>query len=191
MSAFEAYKDYIALRNHFTSPNYDYMKYNGKTGAKQSSFVNRKDKIFFEKLAKRPDYHDFLIANLSENSKLWIRELAYSDEAEKRYLEWKKRQQSLSYHIKQELSKLKEDFNSNFICQEGEHPHLLKLYLGKEVSLEFLCILLNVTGAMKHWDDKMEYDPIWNEYSLKVKKYSPFIKYERDKIKKIILDYFS
>jgi hypothetical protein len=189
MSAFEAYKEYLALKNHFSKPNYDYIKYNGKTGVKQSSFVNRKDKLFFEKLAKRPDYHDFLIANLSFNHKLWIKEIAYSDEADKRYLEWKKRNQSLTYLFKTEISKhLLQPFNDNFTCRNGEHPALMKIYLGGDICLETLCILLDLSGALKHWDSRMEYDPVWEELSLKVKKYIPFIKYDKEKYRKIILD---
>jgi len=64
MSAFECYKEYVALKNHFTQKSYDYVKYNGKTSVKADSFNSRKDKIFFEKLAKHKDPKGFLIANL-------------------------------------------------------------------------------------------------------------------------------
>ena len=67
MSAFECYKEYVALKNHFTKPSYDYFKYNGKAKLNPSSFDGRKDKLFFQKLAKHPDVHNFLVANLSEN----------------------------------------------------------------------------------------------------------------------------
>ena len=65
MSAFEAYKEYIALKNHFTKADYDYIKYNGKTGLKYTSFEKRKDKVFFEKLSKIENVCDFLVANFS------------------------------------------------------------------------------------------------------------------------------
>lgn len=188
MSAFEAYKDYLALKNHFSKTNYDYIRYNGKTGVKESSFFNRKDKLFFEKLAKRPDYHDFLIANLSHNHKLWIKEIAYSDEADKRYTEWKKRNQSLSYLFKTEITKhLILPFNDNFSCKDG-HPHIMRSYLGGDICLETLCILIDLTHSIGFLDNRMEYDPVWEELSLKVKKYTPFIKYDKEKFKKIILD---
>jgi hypothetical protein len=190
MSAFECYKEYVALKNHFTKPSYDYFKYNGKMKVNVASFDKRKDKLFFQKLAKHPDVHNFLIANLSENEKSWIRELAYSEDAEKIYKEWIKRQQSLTYMFKQDLSKLDPNFNDNFIVKNNEHPTLLKLYLGKEVSLDTLCLLLEISGAKKHWDSKMQYDFIWDTLRTKVEKYSPFIKYEKDKIKEIIIDYF-
>jgi len=190
MSAFECYQEYLALKNHFSKPTYDYFRYNGKMKVNVSSFEKRKDKLFFQKLAKHPDVHNFLIANLSENEKSWIRELAYSEEAEKTYKSWLKRQQSLSYVFKQELGNLDIRFNENLICRDNEHPFLLKLYLGKQVSLDTLCLLLDISGAKKHWDSKMQYDLIWDTIRIKVEKYSPFITCDKDKIKNIVLDYF-
>ena len=190
MSAFECYQEYLALKNHFSKPTYDYFRYNGKMKVNISSFEKRKDKLFFQKLAKHPDVHNFLIANLSENEKSWIRELAYSEEAEKTYKSWLKRQQSLSYVFKQELGNLDTRFNENLICRDNEHPFLLKLYLGKQVSLDTLCLLLDISGAKKHWDSKMQYDLIWDTIRIKVEKYSPFITCDKDKIKNIVLDYF-
>jgi hypothetical protein len=191
MSAFECYKEYLALKNHFTKPSYNYFKYNGKIKVDFSSFDKRKDKLFFQKLAKHPDVHNFLIANLSDNSKLWIRELAYSEHAEKTYRDWAKKQQSLTYVFKQNLNKLNLDFNSNFLCKNNEHPILLKLYLGDEISLETLCILLELSGAKTHWDSKMQYDLVWDDLKTKLEKYIPFIKYDKDKIKNIVLDFFA
>jgi len=190
MSAFECYKEYLALKNHFTKPNYDYFRYNGKLKVNSDSFNNRKDKLFFQKLAKHPDVHNFLIANLSDNEKYWIRELAYSEEAENRYKQWLKRQQSLTYVFKQQLGKLDSDFNQNFIVKDNEHPLLLKLFLGNDIDLETLCILLDLTGAKNHWDSKMKYDMIYDSVKLKIEKYTPFIKYDKEKMKKIVLDYF-
>ena len=191
MSAFECYKEYLALKNHFSKPDYDYFKYNGKLRANADSFNTRKDKLFFQKLAKHPDVHNFLVANLSENEKHWIRDLAYSENAEKTYKNWLKRQQSLSYIFKQELGKLDSDFNRNFVVKSNEHPLLLKLFLGKEISLETLCLLLEFTGAKKHWDNKMQYDLVYDIVKTKIEKYTPFIRCDREKLRKVVLDYFS
>ena len=191
MSAFECYKEYLALKNHFSKPDYDYFKYNGKLRANADSFNTRKDKLFFQKLAKHPDVHNFLVANLSENEKHWIRDLAYSEDAEKTYKNWLKRQQSLSYVFKQELGKLDSDFNRNFVVKSNEHPLLLKLFLAKEISLETLCLLLDLTGAKKHWDSKMQYDLIYDSIRVKIEKYTPFIRCDKEKLRKIVVDHFS
>ena len=190
MSALECYKEYLALKNHFSKPSYDYFKYNGKVKVNASSFDSRKDKLFFQKLAKHPDVHSFLIANLAIDSKAWIRDLAYSETAEKTYKDWLKRQQSLTYNFKQELSKLDEDFNNNFLIKDNDHPILLKKFLGSEISLETICILLDLTGAKNHWDKKMQYDLVWDNTRTKIEKYTPFIKYDKSKIKNILLDHF-
>lgn len=191
MSAFEAYQDYVALKNHFTKSDYDYIKYNGKTGLKPASFAKRKDKVFFEKLAKNENVCEFLVANFSVNPKLWIRDLAYSEVAQETYLQWKKRNQSLSYVFKQETNEhLCKPFNYNFVCKPGEHPILLKLYLRSAICLETFCIVLELAEAVPFFDKKMEYDPIWDEISMKVKKYTPFIKYDKDKFRKIILEFY-
>jgi len=190
MSAFECYKEYLALKNHFTKPDYDYFKYNGKIRTNPDSFEKRKDKFFFQKLAKHPDVHNFLLANFSEDEKAWIKTLAYSDTAEKTYKNWLKRQQSLSYSFKQELNLLDDNFNNNFVCKHNEHPLLLKKYLGGEISLETFCLLLEFTGAKKHWDSKMQYDIVYDAIRSKIEKYAPFIKADKEKLKKVVLDHF-
>ena len=58
---------YLAIRLHFQSPNYDFVKYNGEIKCSRDSFMKRNDRYFFHKLAKRynnrPEYQDFLVAN--------------------------------------------------------------------------------------------------------------------------------
>ena len=66
MEAFDAYKTYLAIRLHFQSPNYDFVKYNGEIKCTKDSFMKRNDRYFFHKLSKRynrPEYQDFLVAN--------------------------------------------------------------------------------------------------------------------------------
>lgn len=175
----------MAIKNHFTKPTYDYIKYNGKTGLKHTSFEKRKDKIFFEKLSKVEDVVGFLVANLSVNPKLWIRDLAYSESAKIVYQDWKKRNQSLSYNYKTDFKKIVEEPGGK------QHPAALRLYLGNQISLESLCIFAAMTNAVKTWDSKLEYDPIWEDIRMKVVKYTPFIKYDKVKIKQIMLDVMS
>lgn len=191
MNAFDVYKDYLALKQHFNKAEYDYVKYNGKMKLSVATFEKRKDKLFFQKLAKRADYHQFLLANLVHDKKAWIRDLAYSEQAEKVFTEWKKRTQSLTYTFKQDLKKLDPVFDKNLVCKDNEHPLLLKLYLSSEITLETLCILLDISGARRHWDFRLKYDPIWSTVSLTTAKYVPFIPYDKDTFKKIVLDFFN
>lgn len=138
--------------------------------------------MFFEKLSKVENVCDFLVANLSVNPKLWIRDLAYSDDAQVRYQDWKKRNQSLTYNFKNDFNKITD------ASKEEHHPAAIRLFLGGEISLESLCIFADVTNAVQYWDERLEYDPIWDDLKMKIVKYTPFIKYDHDKIKQIMLD---
>lgn len=186
---YECYCEYTAIKAHFSS-NYDYFKYNGKLkSANPSAFNNSKLKVFFQKLAKHKDVQGFLVANFLEDSNAWIREMAYSDRAEAVYTEWAKKIQSLTYLFTQDINKLDEDdFNKNFIVTNGNHPLILKLYLGKDISLETLTILVDLSGCDKYLDKVLEYDPVWEEIGFKISKYKPFLQYDRDKTRKILLD---
>ena len=53
MTGFEVYKMYLSLKQHFTKPDYDYYKYNGKVRANEKSFEQRQDRYFFKKLATK------------------------------------------------------------------------------------------------------------------------------------------
>lgn len=188
MSAFECYQHYIALKNHFTQPSYDYFKYQGKTRASITKFETRKDKLFFQKLAKHPEPISFLIANLLENNKAWIRDIAYGEEGARIYSTHQKRIQSLTYTFTNELNKLNDDYMSNFT---GSMPNVIKLHMQGELSLETLAILADLMKVIPQWDEKLQYDPTWEPLSIKLKKYIPFLQYDKKKYRKIILDKFT
>ena len=98
---------------------------------------------------------------------------------------------SLSHVFKEDLDKLDEIFDNNFKIIDGQHPILLKKFLGNEISIETLCILLAMTGAEKYWSKNLLYDMIWDDTKLKIVKYTPFIEYDKEKFKKIVLDKFN
>jgi hypothetical protein len=190
MSAFECYKEYVALKNHFTKPSYNYHKYNGKSKLSFDSFDVRKDKLYFMKVAKHPDPRNYILSNLVENPKLWIKEIAFSSSSEEVYKGWAKRQQSLMYIFKEELSKLNGDFDSNFKAEDRTHPYILKLYIRKEISLETLVILVDLVRCASYWSKRFEYDPTIQDVLNKIMKYRPFLTYDREKVKNIVLDKF-
>jgi hypothetical protein len=44
--------------------------------------------------------------------------------------------------------------------------------------------------CLGYWEKKMVGDPVWEDISLKIKKYKPFIKYDSTKIKQRLVDIF-
>lgn len=187
--AFQIYMYYLALKRHFTT-DYDFFKYNGKVKASQQSFENRKDKFFFYKLSKRKDAKEFILANMIAEPTLWVGDMLDNTRAEEIYEEWAKRQQSLSYAFKNDLSELKDDFNSNLLVNGGQHPHLLRLYNMKRVNVETLVIIDDLVGNFSYWEKKIADPIIFPSINRFVAKVRPFIQYDRAKMKSILLDKF-
>jgi hypothetical protein len=190
MDSYQVYNRYVALRNHFNVESYDFFKYNGKSSVREDTFRRRKDKFFFEKLAKHRDPEGFMIANFSVNPKTWIKDLAYSSSAEEIYVKWLKRKESLSYIIQNDLSKLEPDFDKNFIVVDGQLPPILKAFLAGKIYIETVCVLANLVSVFVYWDKSLKEDYIWKECGKTFKKYTPFIVVDNSKIKKIIVDFY-
>ena len=191
MMPFDAYKSYLSLKNHFTKEKYDYHKYCGKSRATVQSFYKRKDRFWFEKLARNKsdqEVIEFFVSNFitcTDPSKLWIGEMIR--EGEGRYVSWKKRTQSLAYIFKEETEKLfaDGDFDSMFALDGSRHPQILKEYLRDNISLETMVILNNILGYKEQWD-KVLTDPVWQTVSLRIRKYTPFLNIDVFRYKKIL-----
>ena len=190
MMPFDAYKCYLAMKNHFTKDNYDYQKYRGKTRATHQAFYKRKDRFWFEKFARQKndkEIEDFFVANFAscdDPQSLWIGELI--KEGEGRYQNWQKKVQSLSYMFKQEAEDLFTDTKVDevFDCSKG-HPPILRKYLGGNISLESLVICDRIFEYGKNFDKDLK-DPVWETVSRRVKKYKPFLNIDVLKFKKIL-----
>ena len=106
---------------------------------------------------------------------------------EARYVDWKKKVESLSYNFKEETSSLFADgnFDAMFYVDGSRHPDILKEYLGGKVSLETMVICDRILGYREEWDKKLD-DPVWETVSLKIKKYKPFLNINVFRYKKIL-----
>ena len=178
--AFDIYVYYLALKRHFTS-NYDFFKYNGKVKANAMSFENRKDKFFFYKLSKKKEAKDIILANMLANPNAWAGELL-DDKAESIYKEWIKRKQSLTYQFKSDIINLDDQFNDNFVVKDGQHPRLLKLYMMNDISLETLVMICDITKCLGHWEKNISDTIVFPDINKLVRKYRPFLDYDKQKI---------
>lgn len=187
---FDVYKKYLALKQHFSQTSYDYFKYHGKVKANETSFQTRKDKYFFYKLSKHKNVEKFLVANFVDGDKdFWIGEMR-DDKVHKTYEEYERRQQALSYIFKEDLGKLKEEFNDNIVVPENEHPYLLRLYLRKDICIETLTLLDMLCTILPYWDKVLDGDVIWKDVRMKLIKYRPFMSVDINKYRQIVLSKF-
>jgi len=194
----EAYKTYLAIRNHFKT-DYDYFKYNGKLKITQESFLKRRDKFFFAKLErkyKKKELVYFFAANFIKDENMWSGSLVGA-ESEKVYLEWLKYAESMKYNFRLDCEKLQNElemkdqkFDDLFTINNNSHPILLSKLLGGHISIEtfsIMDIVLNFTARWNKVIDDFSYDNV----KLKVAKYKPFLPVDKDVYKEIMRKVFT
>ena len=190
VTPFETYQTYLSMKSHFTNKRYDFFKYGGKSKATMTSFNKRKDKYWFEKTSRKysdQEITDFLLSNFVNTDtpqNLWIGEIINS--GERKYADWMRRQQSLTYLFKEQSKKLllEKKLEEVFNCSKG-HPPILKKYLGGDISLETLVIFEKIFSFGKKFNRKLK-DPVWETVNMKMKKYIPFLNINVFQYKKIL-----
>ena len=184
---FDAYCLYLAINNHFHTESYDFFKYNGKVPVKLPAFLKRNDKYHFAKLARehRDELRDFLVANLSQQ-KYYVKNLL-DQECVDNYKEFKKKKQKLSYCVIQDMRYLKESYDDIDVVLEsenGQHPPLLKEYLGKKIYPETIIFFDHMFGVFGDYDELIQETFIWPKERDKLIKLKPFVELDRLKLRK-------
>lgn len=176
MDPFEVYRIYLALRLHFTKPDYDITKTRGAVKASRNAFLKRKDILSMRKLARdhtKREVIDFLVANFVAGDR-WGG--MFDANAEQTYKDWKNKKQKLEYLIEQDFCKIelemeKEGIDNPLEAKEGQHPLVYRLYFGHLINLETLVILDKIYNYVKIQTD----DIFLQEINLLIKKYRPFV----------------
>jgi hypothetical protein len=73
----------------------------------------------------------------------------------------------------------------------GQHPTLLREVMSGTITVETIAILNDIMNFFPMWDRKISEDIIWPNWCLKVKKYTPFIQYDKDKFRNILKEIVS
>jgi hypothetical protein len=196
-TGFTAFSLYNALKLHFTSNSYDFFKYNGKTNVSHDSFLKRKDKYTFYKLSRKYDLEElkqFYVANFLDGDK-WVGDMNTAN-GEEVYTKWQKTQQSLTYSFENDIMVLLDECGTPddmLNVKDGNYPLLLKKTQQNIIHLETLCILNDIMNFIPMWDKKIDDDIIWPDFKMRCLKYTPFIRYDKEKflhiLKKRIKEY--
>jgi hypothetical protein len=194
-TGFAAYALWNALKLHFTSDSYDYFKYNGKTNVSQSTFTTNKSKYQFYKLSRKYDLEElknFYVANFIEGKGDWVGELL--QDGEENYLKWQKRQQSLTYTFENDIMYLLDKvdgaefwtMDDYFKPFDGGWPNIITKLMQNKISLETVCILIDIVGCMPRWEKQITDDLVWPTWHRLIKRYTPFIQYDKEKFLHIL-----
>lgn len=196
MDAFSIYKIYLGIKSHFNSASYDYTMY-GSVNAKHQTFLNRRDRYFFEKISRKykdDEIVNFFVSNFLFNENIWIGDLL-TNETEDVYKEWCRRRESIEYIFQQDVDKLCENlenknmkFDDMFDCK-STHPYIFRLLLQKELSPETYIIMDKILNFSCNFDKKLKDDLAYSTMSNRYKKYKPFVKIDNiDEYKKVLRD---
>ena len=194
---YDVYKYYMSLKLHFESDTYDALKYNYKTSAKPQAFFKRRDKYHFAKLGRKyesvNELVNFFIAQFTHSSdNKWIGNMLNDEEA---YNQWQRKMQSLSYMFEEDINKLAEEvesFDEMLQIREGDnYPLVVERYMQDQVSLETVVILDRMTEFMKRADRTITETIVWPDVSKRIRKYGLLLRFNEDKIRKIVLRIFT
>jgi hypothetical protein len=196
MNGYDSYLTYISLKAHFKNPSFDFFKY-GRLKASRRSYELRNDHPFFEKLSRK--YSDdielveYLVSQIKDNPDVWVGAI-FDDEAQDRHMRRIKSVQSMGHNLESSTRTLAEQHNSResfgslfVVPKDGRHPKFLSMLLQRKITEETFLCYNDLTKFMERWDERMKNDPIWEDMSFRLKRYSPFLKIDSDKIKQEIV----
>ena len=191
MDAYQAYRYYLALKLHFTTDSSDVIKHKGRVKSSRTAFA--KHEHVYNRIAKAYDDSEivnFLVSNFVAGN-LWGG--VFDAESKDTYLTWKKKVEGLSYTFKNDMQKILAEcdlthFDANIIfsSQKNQHPYIIRGYLSKQINIETLVILNKLFGFCDKFDKEIEETFIWPDISRLIRKYSPFLKVDKDKYHAII-----
>jgi hypothetical protein len=194
LSGYGAYQLYLAIRNHFNSESYDFFKFAGKTNASKHSYLKRRDKQFFEVLAKRYNFQelkDLYVSNFIEGRHYPVN--LVEDEAHSTFYDYCRRRDALGYTFKAELDKIfRNGVKESISISRNAYPLILLLFMQHEVSLETLVLFNEVVPFDKKFDKYLGADDmLWSIIRNQMVKFKPFMKYDAEKMRKILKDKIS
>ena len=198
MTSYEAYTLYLAIKLHFTTPNYDYFKHNAKVNSSLNAFLKRNDRFFFHKLATKygDNLIDYYVSNFANKPKVWVGDLVRAD-GDTIYNKWRKYNESFSYNFRNDCVLVRNVIDGNnirfddvFSVDSGQHPRLLRLLLSGKVSIQSVIIFDKILSFISRWDKEIKEKIIWPEKSFKITKLRPFINVNITKCKFIMKEIF-
>ena len=190
-SGFAAFALFHALKLHFTSDSYDYIKYNGKTNVTKTTFSTRKDKYSFYRLSRKfglAELKDYYVANFLVEDVQWVGDII-GPESEENYKKWQKRIQSLTYTFENDIIRLLDKVdnpNELLMVRKNEFPLLMQYTTQGDVAVETLIILNELMNFFPMWEKEIYDDIVWPNFKMKCVKYKPFLSYDKEKFKQIL-----
>lgn len=193
MDGYKAYQYYLATKLHFTTDKYNVFGNQGRVRGTRESFEARNDRYIFEKLARKYETDREIIQFLVANFAYGNNDVIYSNgEGESNYINWIKRKQSMTKMFIDDLATMLTNIERNKIAgtcllnfNEVEYPVALKMFIGKQISVETLRIIDDVQPFMKNWKSNLSVSLVWEKEFRIIDKLKGFVNYDKSKIQTI------
>ena len=186
MEPIDVYLLYCAMKAHFGKGDYDFVTYKGKTRIKRDTFYKRKDRSFFVRVSRKykteQEIQNYFVSNFIKDKKGYIAN--FNDE---NYESWKLKRQGFFDLFDVEMKPLVEAFEDLFTVTNGQHPKLMREFLGGRVSLETIIILDELVNYSLDWNKQLEDDIIWIDLRILMNNYKRFLTIDQEKYKIILL----
>ena len=198
MTSYDAYRLYLAIKLHFTTPNYDFFRHNAKVNSSLNSFLKRNDRFFFHKLATKygENLRDYYVSNFVDKPKTWVGDLVRAD-GDTVYNKWRKYNESFSYNFRNDCVLIRNvidvdniQFDDVFSVVGGQHPRMLRLFLSGKISVQSFIIFDKVLSFVNRWDKEIKESVVWPEKSFKITKLKPFVNVNITKCKFVMKEIF-
>lgn len=182
LSGFGAYRRYLAIKYHFNSESYDYIKYQKQVKASENSYEKRKDKFVYESLAKKyseDELENILISNFVSNDSFWIGDVKPSHYTIEVYHNFKKRLSVIKATLSNDICYLKElcdkkgyTFNDLLDTRQDLPIVYYELEQGN-ISPEIIVLFNEIFNFL---NKRILDNIIFKRWKLKIEKYSVLLK---------------
>jgi len=183
MNGFKAFKYYMALRLHFTTPKFNVFVNKGRVKGSHATFLLRNDSGLFERLSRLFNTDRELIQYIASNFMYGNPNMVYdADQGMENYKEYQRRKQSITKVFEDDLHTI---VNSGSKYQDfGGHkiPDVIQLYLSKKITIETLVILDDLDGIVNELRKGTHIPLILGEELLKIEKSKGFVRYNAQRV---------
>ena len=191
ITGFRCYKYYISIKLHFTKDNYNVFETRGNVKGSEQAFIARNDRYLFERIARKHQTDREVIKYFVANFSYGNDAVVYNEnDAEDNLQEFTRRRESLTRVFENDLNEVVLQKEKNNLSRKqifefnlDSYPLLLKMYIGKKVTIETMFLLNKLDGYLNLWHNSSML--LWEEERRRIEKLEGFVKFDAPKLSQI------
>ena len=183
MDAYYLFKIYMSLKLHFSTEDYNFLKYGDKYRVKETKFKSRSDYTAFNIISNwipQSICIEFLISQFIGVNYFSIRNVIEDPYKSKIiYMDWKKRCTNILKIYENDLKTIAKYSNYSWIScikqNDDDYPLIFKLVVSDKISPETYSLLNDLFNQTNKSYKNLDTDSLFTSINLKYKKYRLFL----------------